>query len=683
MMLSNINRASKLKIAFFFLILSFFNVLSQNNNSTTLLLEPLDWEIMSCGKSKIGQTEKCTLFVMNETNKPIQGYWISNTNQLVKVKFAFIDANQSKELNVKVGEYWVFSDLDNNALGVFRTLSRNNKIIINDSNLINVNKLPTNIENKSIPGTISGGHIIEEQAAYDVIQYDIKMEIFPDKKYIQATNTISAIVTAKLNDFVFDLDTLLKVKNVFLKKGATKVPLIAKWQKGKYWCKLPLHSKKGDILKICVEYEGNPRCATHAPYQGGFSWNKTGNCQHWIATSCQLDGADLWFPCKDYQWDKPDAVKLSFTVPDGLKAISNGILTDTVKNNNQTTTYYWEVNCPINNYAIALNIAPYVQLTDSYVGLHGDTVSISYWVLPENLDTAKQFYPNIKSYLDFIETTIGPYPFRKEKLGIVEVPFVGMEHQTIVAYGPNFTTKYPGYNYVLYHELCHEWFGNMITSHDWNDFWIQEALTGYMEALYEEYLAGDEGYQKKIDLRKKAIKNEKPIAIDSFVDSRNGYDGDSYAKGMYLMHSMRYLIGKENIIKILRLMAYPGKQIEFETNGSQCRFVTTEDFFRIVEDVCNENYDWFKNVYFKNAEIPTLEVRETGDGVTLKWITKDNLPFKMPLEIRTTNGIQKIDFVENMAKTDMIKNDMIEFDPNNWILFNTINDVYKNSDGKQ
>jgi len=496
------------------------------------------------------------------------------------------------------------------------------------------------------------------------------MEIFPDQKYITAKNTITAVVTGELNNFVFDLDTFLKVQHVFLEKETTMLPLSAKLQKGKYWCKLPRNRSKGDTIKICVEYEGNPRSATHAPYQGGFSWNKTENCQHWIATSCQLDGADLWFPCKDYQWDEPDFVRLSFTVPNGLKAISNGVLKDTIKNNNQTTTYIWEENNPINNYDIALNIAPYIQLTDSYIDLYGDTLHIFYWVLPENMDIAKQFYPNIKNYLTFIEKTIGPYPFRKEKLGIIEVPFVGMEHQTIIAYGPNYTTKYPGYNYVLFHELCHEWFGNMVTAHDWNDFWIQEGLTCYMEALYEEYLNGEQGYQKKIEIKKNNIKNAIPISFDSIVNSRNGFDGDSYNKGVYLMHSLRFLIGKENIIKVLRLMAYPKKQMEFETNGSQCRFATTDDFFKIVEDVCGKNYDWFKLVYFKHAEVPTLEISKNEDGIMLKWITKDNLPFNMPLEVKTNNGIQKIDFVENRAKLDIKRNEILEFDPKKWILFN-------------
>jgi aminopeptidase N len=656
-------------MSFIIFLISSLNTIGQNNDSTMQLLEPLDWEIMSCGKSTTGQNEKCTLLTLNKTDKPIQAYWISNTNLLVKVKFGFIDANQSNEWNIEAYGYWVFSDLDNNALGVYRTLPGPCKIIIDDSNFLNTRKLPDNIMDKNAPGTISGGTVTEEQASYNVIEYDIKMEIFPDEKYIRATNTITATVTNELSDFVFDLDTLLKVNKVFLVEETTKVPLSVTWQNGKLWCKLHRKKSKGDILHICVEYEGNPRRATHAPYQGGFSWNMTENCQHWIATSCQLDGADLWFPCKDYQWDEPDSVKLSFTVPYGLKAISNGVLKDTNNNSNLTTTYYWEVNNPINNYAIALNIAPYIHLTENYVSLYGDTISISYWVLPENLKIAESFYPNIKNYLDFIETTIGPYPFRKEKLGIIEVPFVGMEHQTIVALAPNYSTKYPGYNYVYFHELCHEWFGNMVTAYDWSDFWIQEGLTGYMEALYEEYLNGEQGYQKKMELRKRNVKNAIPIAFDSIVNSRNGFDGDSYAKGMYLMHTLRYLIGKENIIKVLRLMAYPDKKMELETNGTQCRFTTTDDFFEIVEDVCDQSYDWFKMVYFKHAEVPALELSENDDGTALKWITKDNLPFDMPLEIRTKDGVQKIDFAENKAATDKNRNEILEIDPNHWILF--------------
>jgi len=634
------------------------------------MLKSLDWELMSCGKSPIWREPKETLLIVNNTVKSIQGYWISHTNLIQKQRSAFVNSNQSTKLNVRADEYWIICDSDNNALGVFQILQGHNKILITESDFAHTRKLPTNIIDNSVSGTISGGQAIQEQQAYDVIQYDIKMEVFPDKKLIKASNTIYSVVTKELNYFVFDLDTLLKVRSVCLIDEAKNVKLEANFYKGKYWCKLPMQKEKGDLLNVNIEYEGNPRSATHAPYQGVFSWNKTEDCQHWIATSCQIDGADLWFPCKDYQWDEPDSVKLSFTVPHGLKAVSNGVLINTINNNNQTTTYTWKVSNPINNYGIALNIAPYIELKDEYMSLYGDTLNISYWFLPVNETNAKHLYPNIKNYLGFIESTIGPYPFRNEKLGFVEVPFVGMEHQTIIAFGPDFTEKYPGYNYVLFHELCHEWFGNMITAYDWNDFWIQEGLTGYVEALYEEYLQGETGYKKKLELRRNAITNKIPLAIDSVVDSRKVINNFSYAKAVYLIHSLRYLIGKENIIQVLRLMAYPDKELEHETQGQQCRFITTNDLFQTVEKVCGINYDWFKDVYLYNAELPTLRIRQNEKGVILNWITKDNLSFNMPLELKTENGVQKIDFNNNVATIDITRDEILEFDPDKWILFN-------------
>ncbi len=655
---------------FLFIFISIISVRGQEIDSTMQLLKPLDWKIMNCGKSPIWREQKETLLIVNETNKPIQGYWISHTNLIQKQRRAYVNPNQSTKLNVRADEYWIICDLNLNALGVFQTLQGQNKIIITESDFADTRKLPTNIIDHSFSGTISGGIRIQEQTAYDVIQYDIKMEIFPDKKYIIATNTISAIVTKELNYFVFDIDTLLKIRNVCLEEETKKVTLETKFQKGKYWCKLPMQKDKGDVLNVSIAYEGKPRSATYAPYQAGFSWNKTKDCQDWIATSCQIDGADLWFPCKDYQWDEPDSVNLSFTVPHGLKAVSNGVLINTINNNNQTSTYTWKISNPINNYGIALNIAPYIELKDVYVSLYGDTLNVSYWFLPENETKAKHLYPNIKNYLDFIESTIGPYPFRNEKLGFVEVPFVGMEHQTIIAFGPDFTEKYPGYNYVLFHELCHEWFGNMATAYDWNDFWIQEGLTGYVEALYEEHLRGETGYKKKLELRRKGVQNKIPLAIDSIVNSREIFGDWSYAKSVYMIHSLRYLIGKENIIKVLRLMAYPDKELEYETKGKQCRFITTNDLFQTVENVCGINYDWFKDVYLYNAELPTLRIRQNENGVILNWITKDNLPFNMPLELKTENGVQKIDFNNNVATIDITRDEILEFDPNKWILFN-------------
>jgi len=659
----------KYRMIFVMLVFSIFGANSQEVDSTIQPLKPLDWEFLTCVKSEIGVQEKATIHLINDSKEPIQAYYISHLNRLQKPKFALVQPNNLKKWNVSANQYWLVSDLDKNVLGLYKILAGDNKIIISDSNFLDTRKLPETLRDRKAPGTVSGGQVIAEQKAYDVTQYNIQMEIFPDKKYIKASNTISAIITEKLNEFVFDLDTMLVVKNVSLQKESTQQPLVFSNKNGKYWCSLPKTFNKGDMLEVIVDYEGNPKVSTHAPYQGGFSWNKTEDCQHWIATSCQIDGADLWFPCKDYQWDEPDSVKLAFTVPNGLKAVTSGVLVNTIENRNQTTTFKWEVKNPINNYSIALNIAPYIEMKEQYKSLYGDTINIFYWFLPEHETKAKQLYPNIKTYLDFIESTIGPYPFRNEKIGIVEVPFVGMEHQTITAVGPNFSYPSSGYHYLMFHELSHEWFGNMMTTYDWNDFWLQEALTGYMGDLYEEFVLEDPEFKKKLIKRKKSIKNTVSLATDSIVSSRDIFADWSYAKSVYMIHSLRYLIGKENIIKVLRLMAYPDKQLEYKTNGQQCYFVTTDDLFQTIETVCNENYDWFKDVYLYHEELPTLEIQQSESGVILNWVTKNNLPFNMPLELKTEKGIQKVNFNNNIATIGLTREEILEFDPNNWILF--------------
>ncbi len=646
-----------------------YNAYSQEIESNSQKLETLDWDIMYCGRTKIEEKKPCTLYIKNETAYPIQGYWLNNFNTLTKVRFGRIEPRKTKKLNIKANEYWVFSDLNDNALGIFQTTSGVNEIVIDESNFTKSVKLPKTIEDRSLPGTPSGGEILREQESYDVLHYDLSLEILPESQYIKGKNTITAKVMEELNDFVFDLDSLLTIENVYLKKNDRKIRLPIKTVDGKQWCKLPTPSKKDELIMIDIEYNGKPRIATHAPYKGGFSWNKTLDCKPWIATSCQIDGADLWFPCKDYQWDEPDAVDLSFTVPNGLKAISNGILVDSLQNKNGTTTFNWKVTNPINNYGIALNIAPYKYIPDNYTSVTGEKLNLGYWVLPENLKKARTFYSYSKKYLHFLETHLGPYPFRNEKLGIVEVPFIAMEHQTIIAMSPNYKVQYPEYNKTLFHEICHEWFGNLVTSKDWNSFWIQESFDGYMELLYEESNFGQDAYNSRIKRFRKFIKNKIPLAPEGTPNSREVYNGDSYSKGTFLLHSLRHLIGKDSLLRVIRHMAGLGKVVENKTDKTQCRFTTTEEFFDILKQISQQDFTWFKEVYFKNASLPELSVLENEEGVLLKWVTKENLNFPMPLEIKTKNQILKVSFKNGQAQLNLKIEDILEIDPNNWVLF--------------
>lgn len=315
----------------------------QNPGVNVTPLESLDLNLAYCGRTEFGPRQKCKLTIINNTDQFLQGYWLNWYAQAVKVNFAQIDPRSSKTIDISTNEYWVFTDENLNIVGAYEPLNSTNKIIINPSDFDGLKKLQRPITNRSLPGTPSGGDRLKEQLAYDVLKYDLSIEIIPDEKFIQGSNTIIIEVLDDLEHFVFDLDTLLKVNQASLLENEISIPLSTTFRHGKYWSRLPAKMKKGEILNIAVKYSGHPREATHAPYQGGFSWNKTNSCKPWIASSCQVDGADLWFPCKDYQWDEPDSADLSFTVPKGLQAISNGILVDSMDAKNETITFHWKV----------------------------------------------------------------------------------------------------------------------------------------------------------------------------------------------------------------------------------------------------------------------------------------------------------------------------------------------------
>lgn len=335
------------------------SVNGQNLESDVRLLNSLDWSMMSCERTDFVPQEKCQLTITNNTRHPLQGYWLNWYGQAVKVKFAKIEPKSTKTIHISTKEYWIFADENLNAIGIYEPLDSASNIVIEPSDLEDARKLPRPITDKTLPGTPSGGDRLQEQLAYDVLTYDLLIEIFPDQKFIEGSNTIISKVMNDLDYFVFDLDTLLEVKQVSHLENEILIPLSTTFRDDKYWARLPETIDKGSILTIVVQYSGHPREATQAPYQGGFSWNRTEGCQPWIASSCQVDGADLWYPCKDYQWDEPDSVNLSFTVPKGLKAISNGVFVDSLSTAKETTTFRWKVQNPINNYNIALNIAPY------------------------------------------------------------------------------------------------------------------------------------------------------------------------------------------------------------------------------------------------------------------------------------------------------------------------------------
>lgn len=528
--------------------------------------------------------------------------------------------------------------------------------------------------------TGSGGVLMPEQAAYDVKHYDLAVKVDVEKQSISGTLTATAQIVKPLDKFVLDLDSAFTVSAVNWSKQnslSPVVPLKYEQREGKIWIDLPKKFNAGESFDISVSYSGKPKVAPRPPWVGGFVWSKTADGQPWFATAVQNDGADLWFPVKDHPSDKPETTSLHFTVPGNLVAASNGKLKSTVDNKDGTKTYNWEVSQPISNYCIALNVAPYKVIKDSVKSITGETIPIEFYVLPQSFEKGQSLVDLTKKYNAFFEKYLGPYPFRADKIGIAETPHLGMEHQSITAYGNEFKYNEDGDDWLLFHEYGHDWWANLVTAPDWNDFWIHEGFQSFMDTFYVETVKGKDAYFAAMKARQKGFKNVKAVAPREAQTTTQIYmlppdytksDGDIYGKGAFILHTLRYLIGDEAFFKAVRRTAYPTEAMERITNGKQNHFTTTDDFLRTAEKASGKDLKWFFEVYLRQPHLPKLTSETSGNALNLRWETANNLPFQMPVEVKVGGEMKRVEMKNGKGTLTLPADAKFEIDPNGWVL---------------
>jgi aminopeptidase N len=524
--------------------------------------------------------------------------------------------------------------------------------------------------------TDSGGPLMPEQAAFDVKRYDLDLRVDVDAKSIAGSLTITARVVAPTEWLVLDLDEPLAVESV-VDLDAKNAPLSFDRRATKLWVALPYTRQPGETIRARVAYGGSPRVAPRPPWVGGFSWEKTPSGAPWVGVSCQNDGADVWWPCKDHPSDEADEVSMRFTVPKPLTAVANGTLESVEENGDGTRTFSWLMKQPINNYDVTLNVAPYEKIETTYKSAGGETMPVVFWAIPEDAAKARALVPDLLEMVRFYEEKLGPYPFRAEKLGVVQTTYLGMEHSTAIAYGATFKKSEYGFDGLLFHELGHEWWGNMVTAYDWRDMWIHEGFQSFMDALYVEKLQGEAGYRKYLAGLRARTRNKQPVApresrtttqIYMAAPDYTSSDGDIYGKGALVLATLREMMGDERFFVFLRRMAYPDPAMERVTDGRQCRFATTDDVERLAETVSGMKLDWFFDLYLRQPELPRLVVERSAGEARLGWETPDGLPFPMPVEVCVDGQMRRVEMANGKASIAIPASAKLEVDPDRRVL---------------
>ncbi len=486
---------------------------------------------------------------------------------------------------------------------------------------------------------VSGGPLIPEQAWFDVQHYDLVLAVDPAHRTIEGTLTMRAKCITTATTLALDLDGALTVRAVRCDGIDTKFERT----KGQICIHHDTAPAVGTTFTVAVDYGGAPLVAPNPPWNGGFTWSQTKDKQPWIATSCQDEGADLWWPCKDHPSDKPDSVDLHITVPKGLVVASNGTLQGAPDVHGELVTFHWREHSPISNYNVALNIAPYVELKDTFTCIDGTVMPIQFFVLPESQERAKRCMPQFLDHLHFFEEVLGPYPFRNEKYGIAETPHLGMEHQTIIGYGNGFRDEQ--YDWLHHHELSHEWFANLVTCRDWKDMWLHEGFGTYMQPLYLERRFGRDHYDR--ELQKHPTMNRSPVAPRETKNSYQIYFGggggnDLYYKGSLVLHTLRWQLGDEKFFASLKRFCYPTEAAKKATDGSQVRFVDTDDYVRLCSELAGEDMTWFFDAYVRQPALPKLVTEKVGSVLKLRWEVPTDLPFALAVPVRLHGEEQRV-----------------------------------------
>ena len=478
------------------------------------------------------------------------------------------------------------------------------------------------------------GNLTELRMCYDVTFYDLFVTVDDNKFSLERSyNIIHFNVISDFNKMQVDLSSNMEIESIQFENINLKFYRLF----DAVFIDFSRVLKKGEQASIKILYRGVPKKAKNPPWDGGFSWEKDNNGIPFIGVSCQGLGASSWWPCKDHQSDEPDSMRITCVVRSPLKIIANGNLRrDTLVWNQYFNALAnereWFVNYPINNYGVSINIGNYIHFMDLYIS-QKDTLKMDYYVLDYNLEKAKSHFQQVTSMMSCFENYFGKYPFWDDGYALVETSYLGMEHQSAIAYGNNFLEGYYGntsfidglkFDYIIVHETGHEWWGYSITTNDIADMWVHEGFCTYSEVLYVECMYGYDAMLSYVNNQKRRVSNKSPIVGPYHVNAKG--DSDMYFKGSLMLHTLRNLIANDKLwFKIIR-----GISTDFKH-----KTIDGQDIINYFNKMTGFDFTLFFKQYLQNKEIPEFQynLSKESDKFILKYRWNAISGFDMPVLI--------------------------------------------------
>lgn len=457
------------------------------------------------------------------------------------------------------------------------------------------------------------GKLSPPRACYDVTFYDISLAVDVEKKYIKGHVDIHFKAVESFKLMQIDLHRSLQIEKITFYDQ----PIRFDREFDAVFVSLPLELPAATEAALRIHYDGFPQVAKNAPWDGGFVWTKDMKGRPWAGVACEGDGASLWWPCKDHLSDEPDSASITVAVAPGLTAVSNGNLREVKTLPDGNRQFHWFVSYPINNYNISVGIGHYAHFTDTWLSAQGDSLALDYYVQDYNQEKAREHFRQVKPMLSCYERYFGPYPFPQDGFAMVETPYLGMEHQSGIAYGNRYNRGYLGgmipedmnWDFIIIHESGHEWFGNAVSVKDHCDMWIHESFTTYMEALYVECMYSHADAVRYLEGQRPFIRNAEPLLGPRDVNWDDWKGSDHYYKGSWMLHTLRSAVQDDD--RFFGMLRGFYNRYKYST-------CTTDDFIGFANQYLGRDFTAFFEQYLWHREPPRLEYELTQKGRKLK-----------------------------------------------------------------
>lgn len=431
---------------------------------------------------------------------------------------------------------------------------------------------------------------------------------------------------------------------------------------------MPVSPEVGDTLTARISYNGVPERG----YLWGFDVRYHDDVPI-VYTSCEPIASRTWWPNKDRPDDKFTA-DLIFIVPDTLTAVSNGVLVEQTPLPNNRMRFHWRESYPLVSYLVSLTATNFAYFEETYTGLDGTEMPLTFYAYPEDLERAQAEWSITAEAITLFANLFGEYPFIAEKYGMAEYPWSGaMEHQTISSMGDYFFDYEESNDWVIVHELAHQWWGDWVTCGDWRDIWLNEGFATYCEALWAEAHGGADSLQAVM------ASKQSDLWRGSVYDPNFVLNGAVYRKGAWVLHMLRHVMGDDDFFGALA------------TYGARHAYGTavTEDLIAVCEEYYEAPLDWFFQQWIYGEGQPRYRLRWEPETppygvdvfVRVNIIQEATGPhlFKMPIDLQfhLTDGSEYTAVVwDSLAEQDFLIQlpagiDSLAIDPDGWLLAQT------------